>query len=130
MGYRSHVTMLMYGYERDFPMLKLWVEENMRPVLDEHWKEGDCFREEVFERGRFKGYAFEFADIKWYESYPDVDAVEKAWEKFDELFDNIEEGSLILAGERARVGEDYSDVEYAETRHAENLLSIVRHAEY
>lgn len=130
MGYRSHVTMLMYGYEKDFPMLKLWVDENMRPVLDVHWNEGDCFREEVFERGVFKGYAFEFTDIKWYESYPEVQAIEQVWEKFDQMFDNIEEGAVILAGERARVGEDYSGVEYAETRHAENLLRVVRHAEY
>ena len=127
MGYRSEVTILFYAEEKDFPILKLWVQENLRPVLDEHW-EGNGMREEEFERGNYKGYAFEFSDVKWYESYPEVDAVEQAWEKFNGIFDK--DNTTELYGEYARIGDDYGDVEYKCSYHTQDLLNIVRHAEY
>jgi hypothetical protein len=130
MGYRSHVTILFYAEEKDFPILKLWVQENLRPVLDEHWEDaqGNGMREEEFKRGNYKGYAIHIGGVKWYDDDPDVVALNEAWDKFAELFD--ENNTLEIGAEFMRIGEDYSDIEYAETRHAENLLSIVRHAEY
>ena len=129
MGYRSSVTMLLYGEEKDFPILKLWVDENLMPALEKNdWVSSESYREEVFQRGADKGYAFEFADVKWYESYEDVQAVEQAWEKFLETFDP--EDTPDLCAEFARIGEDYSDVEYRDNRGAHGLLNIVRHTEY
>lgn len=127
MGYRSEVTILFYSDEKEFPMLKLWVEENLAPTLREHWN-GDDYKPDEFERGYVKGYALNFSDVKWYESYEDVQAIERAWELFDTTFG--QDNETTLAGERARVGEDYSDVEYGSTWHSQNLLSIVRHSEY
>lgn len=128
MGYRSDVTMLFYAVDAaDFPLFKLWFDENVLPVMNEHWGEND-YKPQEFERGYAKGYALRFDDVKWYESYPEVQAIEEAWNKFTEAFGNDESASL--GAERARVGEDYGDVEYDQTFHSVNLLNIVRHAEY
>lgn len=133
MGYRSEVTMLFYANnEEDFPMLKLWVDENLVPALREHWDydplDGNEYRPQEFSRGQSKGYALNFSDVKWYESYPDVQAIEEAWSKFDKTFSDEESASF--GAERARIGEDYGDVEYDQTFHSMSLLNIVRHAEY
>jgi hypothetical protein len=130
MGYKSDVTILFYAEEKDFPILKLWVQENLRPVLDEHWEDaqGNGMHEEEFKRGNYKGYAFEFADVKWYDDDPDVVALNEAWEKFNEIFDK--DNTTELYGEYARIGEDYGDVEYKCSYHTQDLLSVVRRAEY
>lgn len=128
MGYRSEVTMLFYANnEEDFPMFKLWFDENVLPVLREHLEHND-YKPDEFSRGQSKGYALHFGDVKWYESYPDVQAIEEVWKKFAETFNDDESASF--GAERARIGEDYGDVEYDDTFHTMNLLSIVRHAEY
>jgi hypothetical protein len=127
----------MYAETDDFPMLKLWVDENLRPALKENdWEGSTGYREAVIERGHpapntstYKGYAFEFNDVKWYESYAEVDAVEKAWEKFRETFDE-DNDDTTLASEFARIGEDYGDVEYRSTYYSQDLLNIVRHTDY
>lgn len=125
MGYRSEVTMLFYANnEEDFPMLKLWIDENVRPALKE-WLD---VTPQEFSRGQSKGYAVHFSDVKWYDSYPEVQAIEAAWDKFKDTFGNDESASM--GAERAQIGEDYSDVTYDETYHGMNLLNIVRHAEY
>lgn len=128
MGYRSEVTMLFYANNaEDLPLLKLWVDENVVPVLREHWEQ-DEYQPREFERGQSKGYALHFNDVKWYDSYPEVQAIEAAWDKFKDTFGNDESASM--GAERAQIGEDYSDVTYDETYHGMNLLNIVRTAEY
>lgn len=125
MGYRSEVTMLFYANnEEDLPLLKLWVDENVRPALKE-WLD---VTPQEFERGQSKGYALHFSDVKWYESYPEVQAIEEAWDKFKNTFGDDE--TTALGAERAQIGEDYGDVSYDETYHGMNLLNIVRVAEY
>lgn len=128
MGYRSEVTMLFYANnEEDLPLLKLWVDENLRPALNE-WGQSEHQPIQEFERGQSKGYALHFSDVKWYDSYPEVQAIEQAWDKFKDTFGNDE--TAAFGAERACIGEDYSDVSYDETYHGMNLLSIVRTAEY
>lgn len=129
MGYRSDVTMLFYANDAaDFPMLKLWFNENVVPALQEHWGGDEEYQPKEFERGYAKGYALHFGDIKWYDSYPEVQAIESEWNKFTEAFGS--DDTVGLSAERATVGEDYGDVSYDSTYHSMSLLSIVRHAEY
>jgi hypothetical protein len=129
MGYRSEVTILFYAEEKDFPLLKLWFAANVASVMNEHWDFDDTYKPDEFERGEYKGYAIGFGDVKWYESYPEVQAIEEAWELFRDTFGDKNEDTTFGA-EFARIGEDYGDVEYKDTYHTQNLLSIVRHADY
>lgn len=129
MGYRSDVTIIMYAEEKDFHLLKLWFSENVTPVMNEHWDFDNSYKPEEFERGGCKGYAIGFGDVKWYESYPEVQAMEQAWDLFRDTFGDKNEDTTFGA-EFARIGEDYEDVEYKDTYHAQNLLSVARRAEY
>lgn len=125
MGYRSDVTMLFYANDaKDFPLFKLWFDENVRPALKE-WLD---VTPQEFERGEVKGYALHFNDVKWYDTYPDVQAIEEVWSRFDVTFND--NSTAYFGAERACIGEDYSDVSHDETYHTMNLLNIVRHAEY
>lgn len=65
MGYRSDVTAVLYvSKEEHFPMVKLWLDENF-PIKE--------FEENI--RWFDRGIVLECGDVKWYESYPDVQAL-------------------------------------------------------
>lgn len=128
MGYRSDLTMLFYACdEADFPVFKLWFDENVVPVLREHWND-DEYQPREFERGYSKGYALHFGDIKWYDSYPEVQAIERVWDLLSTTFGQDTETGF--AGERVRIGESNDDIERDDTWHSQDLLHIVRHVEY
>lgn len=149
MGYRSDVTFLFYAEEKEYPILKLWVDENLKRVLVEReW----CFdnfkdwgrefivsdlavpRDDLNKVIKWKGYSLVFEGVKWYESDPDVAEVEGVWKKFAETFSGHTPSSEAfcpsIAGERATIGEDYNDVEYGRTEYAENFLKVRRVAEF
>lgn len=130
MGYRSDVTIIMYAERKDFAVFKLWFDENMVPVLKEHWASERVkeFERKASEAREYKGYAIHIGNVKWYDDDPDVIALNEAWDKFAELFD--ENNTLEIGAEFMRIGEDYGDVEYNDTRHAQGLLELNRKAEY
>ena len=102
MGYRSGVTGAFYVSKVEhFPMLKLWLTENF-PIKE---FEGNV-------RWFNRGMVLECEDVKWYESYPDVQSYEKAADKFIELCNaEVSEDTPTFNYEFVRIGEDYDDVE-------------------
>jgi hypothetical protein len=123
MGYRSDLTILFYAEAKHFDAVTAWVDEHLRPVLQQHYLNED-FRPTEFNRPDFAGYAVHFNGVKWYESYPEVDAVEQVWTEFAKQFNCLNEDAL-LSGEYIRIGEDYSDVEYRSTYNSMGLIKLV-----
>ena len=126
MGYRSDVTILFYGDEKYFPILKLWVETNLMPELK---AQGglDCLRE--FARGTLRGYALEYTDVKWYPNNDSVRKIEEIKGNFVDVFVGNEVSPLGL--EWARVGEDYADVSVDGSAYiVRSLLDVKRCIEY
>ena len=65
MGYRSEVTAIFYCHNQDdYPSMKLFVEEYIGGTFKE-----DITEEESNERKYIKFY---LEDVKWYDSYSDV----------------------------------------------------------
>jgi hypothetical protein len=120
MGYRSDVTIVFYGKEKDYPVLKLWVQENLEPVLKEHDWEGL----EPYESGSTKGFVFKAPDMKWYDSYPEVQAVENCVNTFMETFDDKNEIELAL--DYVRLGEELDDIEVRYSDYSDNILNVSR----
>ena len=102
MGYRSNVTAIFYAEEKDWPVIKLWLDEN-RPnsIIGE-----DDFK--GYQRGSLRGYYIEYDDVKWYDTYPNMQDFNSYASKYIVLFCN--EGSTA-AYEFVRIGENYEDIE-------------------
>jgi len=102
MGYRSDVVGAFYvSKEEHFPMVKLWLDENF-PLKE--------FEENV--RWFNRGMVLECSDVKWYESFPDVQRYAEAADKFIDLCNaEVSEGTPTFNYEFVRIGEDYDDVE-------------------
>lgn len=118
MGYRSDVAAVFYVSEaKHFPMLKLWLDENF-PIKE--------FDENI--RWFTRGMIFECDDVKWYESYPDVQAFDAAQDKFIDLCNaEVSEGTPTFNYEFIRIGENSEDVEVErEGIDYEYLLEVVR----
>ena len=124
MGYRSDVMAVFYTYDpMEFPAMKLFIDEHMPEWCrdDEHMR--------VFKRDRnqstLQGILFDFRNVKWYESYPDVQGFEQALKKFEKLAD---EGDKWL-WEFVRLGENLDDVEERNSYNSEPLLYVSRSIE-
>lgn len=119
MGYRSEITAVFYARGPDeWPLMKLFFAENFPKDFAENL-------EEVHHRN-MSGFVFRVSDCKWYESYPEVQAFNEFEDNFKDL-DKCADGTWSY--EFARIGEDYSDVEYHSSDHAEFVLKIQRYAE-
>lgn len=117
MGYRSDVTCVMYASqpngERDeagMAFVKAW--------LNTHIAEED---KELFEFND-NTVVFSVEQWKWYDSYSDIQRLEKLFEDFMELCD---EGSNYRM-EFIRVGENYDDIETRDSYNAHGLLKLKR----
>lgn len=118
MGYRSDVAAVFYVNKVEhFPVLKLWLSENF-PM--------DTFHDNI--RWFDRGMVFECEDVKWYGSFPDVQAFDAAQGKFIDLCNaEVSEGTPTFNYEFIRIGEDYDDVEVErEGIDYEYLLEVVR----
>jgi hypothetical protein len=118
MGYRSDVVGAFYvSKEEHFPMVKLWLDENF-PIKE---FEGNV-------RWFNRGMVLECSDVKWYESFPDVQSYMKAADTFIRLCNaDVSEGTPTFNYEFVRIGEDYDDVEVIREGSAcEYLLEVSR----
>ena len=116
MGYRSDVAVVIYGDHRDpdrYELLKTLMNTTLKDVYTEldsnaEWHDNPAG---VLE--------FKIDDVKWYESYPDV-------QRFMDMLDKIGE----IAGfnyEFVRVGEEVEDIENkSEGQCLEYLISVTR----
>jgi hypothetical protein len=120
MGYRSDVHALFYTTKKeDMPVLKLYMEENFPfDKLDEP---------KVISSNRIYGYEVKYEDVKWYESYDDVQAFDAFKTKYHALLDEQEDGKKWKF-EFVRIGEDIEDVE-CEQDDSSYVLSVSRSIE-
>jgi hypothetical protein len=125
MGYRSDVTILFYGEEKDYPVLKLWVQENLEPVIKEYdWDKLEHYERHGKFAGNLVGFVFRASDVKWYDGYPDIKAMEDCVNTFNETFD--ENNETKLAFDYIRLGEEYEDIEVRYSDHSDNILNVCR----
>lgn len=119
MGYRSEVVAAFYTTNKDeAPLLKLFIEEN--------WpKEGNLTAYEWIKSDERFGIIFHEEDVKWYESYPEVQAFDAFTEKFMEIADS-EEKKYNWFYEFVRIGEEYQDIETKGSYYSDNILSVSR----
>ena len=75
MGYRSNVMAVFYTYDpNEYPSIKLFIDENMP-----EWFRGDEYMTTFTGSNNLQGVKFDLQDVKWYESYPDVQGFEWPW---------------------------------------------------
>jgi len=131
MGYRSDVTIVMYPrLEDDYPMLKLFVEENLPDKFEEHEVERS-FASVVFSKGEstvFRYLLLEFDSVKWYEGYEGVDVYTRLFSEWGSKFRNVTdpEGEPLFHYEFMRIGEDYEDIVYDCSYGSDHLLNMSR----
>lgn len=117
MGYRSDVTCIMYAADYKNKgaglILTSWLKQNIH--------EADM---QYFEFNETEAL-FIAEDWKWYESYPDIQRLEKLFNDFKEMFCHQGHDSLY-AYELIRVGESYDDVETDEAGACVGRLSLSR----
>ena len=123
MGYRSDVVAVFYTYDpNEFPSIKLFIDEH----IPEFFRTDEYMR--LFSGGmprHVQGIKFTMNGLKWYPSYPDVQAFEEAIRKFEKLSD----GGDKWLWEFVRLGEEVEDVEERSCAEAESLLYVVRSIE-
>lgn len=135
MGYRSDVTIVMYARrQKDFPLLKLFVKENLPDEFEEHdidvpyrrvrVEEGQHKEEESVD----KYLLFHFDSVKWYEGYEDVDVYMDTLMDWETTFKDETDGEPIFHYEFMRVGEEWEDVDYRCSDYAHSILRLEREA--
>lgn len=135
MGYRSVVEAVFYTRnEEEWPILKLYMDENFPKFWADEDK--DCLKfirkEEVLDTdGSVKflgcyGYHFIADNVKWYESYSEIQEFNKFVEKFLKLLTENERARPTWAFEFVRLGEDANDIEEERSDNADYILSVSR----
>ena len=104
MGYRSDVTLIFYSLNLDelpFAAIKLWFDENYpkQDALDE-W-------DAKIETDDHRWIMVSYEQVKWYDDYDHVKAVQRAINSFAETFETFEKQNA--AWERLEVGEEMND---------------------
>ena len=116
MGYRSDVTALMYGRENT-PENTAIIKEFIRQRINDdvsHYFDYDGW-----------GVKFEAEQWKWYDTYADIQMLEKLFAEYKEAF--CEGGyDSLYAFEFVRVGESYDDIETDEAGCNQGRLSVSR----
>lgn len=117
MGYISDVAAVFYAKKEDLPMLKLFFKENF--PYDDY---GQCIEE--FDNRDYAGFKFLCEDVKWYESFPDVQKFKEFVERFNALVEGQQQ--LPWLYEYCRVGEEYNDIEFDRGSNTACLLDVSR----
>ena len=109
MGYRSDIAVLVYPTNREkYPLLKTLMATTFKEI-DNDW--GGCSRWEDTS-GVLR---FDINDVKWYDSYLDV-------QRFDSFLVEVEE--LGFEYEFSRVGEETGDIERRLSERSIGYLNI------
>lgn len=116
MGYRSDVTCVMYHVDKaaeNTLIIKEFIRQRITPELMEYFNFDDW------------GGVFEVEQWKWYESYSDIQMLEKLFNDYKEAF--CEGGyASQYAIEYIRVGESYDDIETQEAGGTLGRLHVSR----
>jgi hypothetical protein len=118
MGYRSDVMAVFYTTDKEeFPLLKLFVEEN--------FPKEELGALEPIESERYFGFLFEAESVKWYDGYGDVGTFRAFSTKFRELGKD----KKTWHDEFVRIGEDFNDIDVHTSMFSEGLLQVRRSIE-
>jgi len=119
MGYRSDVVALMYSKE-DTPESKAIIKEFIRQRINDNLT--DYFDYDGW------GVKFEAEQWKWYESYADIQILEKLFDEYQEAFcgGHGVDYDCKYAYEFIRVGESYDDIETHEAGAEQGRLRVNR----
>lgn len=119
MGYRSDVKALFYtGDKSKFPMLKLWVDENLEIA-----KEADSVQ--LFENTSYKGILISCDGWKWYDGYEQINNFNDAVGLYHEVF-NTEDSDTDFHYEFVRIGEEHNDIERDGSTYCDYMLAVHR----
>jgi hypothetical protein len=114
MGYRSDVVLVMYPEDpKDMPALKLFASENIPDKFEEVKRDAPGIP--VYLRWRWD-------NVKWYEEFPEVDAVEDIMHRWEDLF--WRDDGYHYHYEFIRIGEELEDIESRGTE--TNILYVAR----
>lgn len=109
MGYRSDITVLMYA---GTPEEQVMVNEWVKGQLAKRGADSDLHENFHFMHSMVR---FDAESWKWYESYPEVQWLEKLFEDYVDTFITADSedprNNSTYAIEFARVGEEYEDIE-------------------
>jgi len=122
MGYRSEVTLVFYSRGAGaipYPALKLWFDENY-PV-----KEALTEWEAKLETDEETYILLTYEDVKWYNGYTHVRAVNTAFARFVDTFETEGEGTTA-AYEFVRIGEETEDIEELRSGWSDYRLGVKR----
>lgn len=126
MGYRSAVEAVFYTRnEEEYPLLKLYVEEN----FPKFWADEDVDSLKPIKANNVWGYHFIANNVKWYESYPEIQEFNEFVVKFNKLLMENERARPTWAFEFVRLGEDTNDIEEERSENADFILSVRREIE-
>lgn len=122
MGYRSDLKIIFYATEdENYPAVKLWVDENVSKEFE--YKEDKV--DHPYKDETMRVIVYDIHDAKWYPDFDDVEAMNAALDKFEEVFGG--EGTLVPgAMEFIRLGEDDDDIERRITNGALGLIGVRR----
>jgi hypothetical protein len=124
MGYRSVVEAVFYTRkEEEDPLLKLYVEENF--PKSEELREGL----KPIKANNVWGCHFIADNVKWYESYSEIQEFNEFVVKFNQLLMENERARPTWAYEFVRLGEQSDDVEEERSDNAEFILCVRREIE-
>ena len=118
MGYRSEVMAAFYADKSKAAAVKLYVDENFPESLKDSL--------EPINNGRYVGYKFYEADVKWYDSYAEIIAFNRFVSNYLEL---AEQEEIAWCYEFVRIGEDSNDIEETQSDYADNQLRVTRSIE-
>jgi len=124
MGYRSVVEAVFYTRnEEEYPLLKLYVDENF--PKSEELREGL----KPIKANNVWGCRFIADNVKWYESYPEIQEFNEFVVKFNQLLMENERARPTWAYEFVRLGEQSDDVEEERSENADFILCVRREIE-
>jgi hypothetical protein len=140
MGYRSEVDVVIYApvsSETSYPLLKLWFDENY-PVKEatNEWEARITYDSES------RGISVYYNDVKWYDHYEHMQAVEEVFKAIDAMLDampvtTIKDGvsqdpnviPFEIAWEFVRLGEEDQDTEIRMSANADAVIGVNRSTE-
>ena len=97
-----------------FALLKLWFDENFPKHEYAEITEGEDY------------IRVQYHDVKWYEGYEEVEAVNKAIGSFNKCFNTDDYDQMTGKWEMVRIGEEDDDVERGGSAHHDWRLNVRR----
>jgi hypothetical protein len=126
MGYRSEVCAVFYCPKEDYPVMKLFMDEN-EPKDNQLFDKSNEDYYEVCDLSDKMMVKFLFPDVKWYETYPEVIAFMEFIETFGKIANSK---SSTWNYEFIRLGEEYEDIDARESDDSDNLIQVRREIEF